>query len=250
MTVRDIYDLIDSFAPFASAEAWDNSGLLIGSPEAEIRRILICLDVKKETVGLAADFSAELIVSHHPAIFHPLKQVRSGDIVWDLVRTGTNVISAHTNLDKAPGGVNDALCLALGYPFEKIYPPTANGFLNVITLPSPVAERDLAGLVSSKLDTRAEYYPRGATVRKVGVCAGSGDDFLKEAAALGCDAYLTGEAHYHSYLNATDLGITLFTAGHFETENRILPTLAERFITAYPSLEFKVTDTNTRFLRS
>ena len=112
--VSMIYGKLNSLAPFATQENWDNSGLLVGDPGAEVKSALVVLDITAEAVREAREIGAELIISHHPVIFHPLKKVESGSVVWELAQAGISAICAHTNLDKARGGVNDCLAAALG----------------------------------------------------------------------------------------------------------------------------------------
>ena len=112
--VSMIYGKLNSLAPFATQESWDNSGLLVGDPGAEVKTALVVLDITAEAVREAREIGAELIISHHPVIFHPLKKVESGSVVWELAQAGISAICAHTNLDKARGGVNDCLAAALG----------------------------------------------------------------------------------------------------------------------------------------
>lgn len=99
-----IYGKLNSLAPFATQESWDNSGLLVGDPDAEVKTALVVLDITAEAVREAREIGAELIISHHPVIFHPLKKVESGSVVWELAQAGISAICAHTNLDKARAG--------------------------------------------------------------------------------------------------------------------------------------------------
>ena len=236
MKVLDVYNALDRFAPFCSAAGWDNSGLLIGDPDAAVSRVFLCLDVTEEALAEAQRCGAELIVSHHLVIFRPLKSISYASIQAKLLRAGLHVICAHTNLDKAAGGVNDSLCAALGVPYEKMPPEVAEGFLNVCTLPEAVSEEAFAALLQTKLGARVSFLPRARAVSKIGVCSGAGADFVKEAAQSGCDAYLTGEASHHEYLDAAAEGITLFTAGHYETEIMATKALEACLREALPEL--------------
>ena len=115
MTVREIYDAIDRIAPFQTAMDFDNVGILIGDENADVTKTLLCLDVTPRVLREAKSIGVELIISHHPVIFNPLRTVRPQNIIYALVQSGIAVISAHTNLDMAyPYGVNDALCRKLG----------------------------------------------------------------------------------------------------------------------------------------
>ena len=118
-TVRDIYEFIDSIAPFRTQESWDNSGFLVGDVSKEVTKVAVCLDVTHDTLQKAADFGADLLVSHHPVIFHPMKGLREQTpgteaIVYDAIRKDIAVLSAHTCWDLAEGGVNDVLAKLVG----------------------------------------------------------------------------------------------------------------------------------------
>jgi dinuclear metal center YbgI/SA1388 family protein len=121
-TIGAIYSFLDGFAPFARQMSWDNSGLLVGSPEDEVGRVVLALDATGPVVEEAAQKGAQLILSHHPVIFHPLKKVERGTPVYEAIRLGVGILCAHTNLDLAEGGVNDALAEMLSLqklqPFE------------------------------------------------------------------------------------------------------------------------------------
>ena len=248
MTVNDVYNYIDGFAPFASAAPWDNSGLLIGDLHAGVQKAFVALDVTPAVVREAAALGAQLIVSHHPVIFHPLRQIAFDSVQAKLLQTGISVLCAHTNYDKATGGVNDVLCDTLGLPFQKAAPDIAEGFLNLCVSEPCLSPAAFASLVAKKLKARVSYYPSGGTVSKIAVCAGAGSDFLKEAAALGCDAYLTGEASHHDYLTAAEAGITMFAAGHYETEFPAVLSLYDRLRTAFPDAVFIAEERAASFL--
>lgn len=238
MTIKDIYDFINGFAPFESAEPWDNSGLLIGDCGTEIRNVFVALDVTPAVVKKAQEIGAQMIVSHHPVIFHPLRHISADSVQAQLIRAGISVLSAHTNFDKAPGGVNDILCENLGLPFYKVPPETANGFLNVCNSETRFTADDFASFVGRMLNARVSFLDSDVLISKIAVCAGAGSDFLEEAAALGCDAYLTGEASHHDYLNAAEYGIALFTAGHYETEFPAVIALCGKLQAAFPAVRF------------
>jgi len=114
MTVREIYDAIDRIAPFQTAMDFDNVGILVGDENVDVTKTLLCLDVTPRVLREAKSIGVELIISHHPVIFNPLRTVQPQNIIYALVQSGIAVISAHTNLDMAyPYGVNDALCRKL-----------------------------------------------------------------------------------------------------------------------------------------
>lgn len=227
-TVKEIYNYINSIAPFGMQCEWDNSGLVVGDFNAKVSKIGVVLDITSDAVKFAAENGINLIISHHPVIFRATKTFHADDPAYMLARNGISAVCAHTSLDIAKGGVNDALASALG--FENICSLTEDGETAMIR----VAETDgmsgetLATLVSDKLSTCATVADSGKEINKIALCGGAGGDFLGAVIDAGCDAYITGEAKYHEFLQALESGITLIAAGHFETENPVVAVLAEK----------------------
>ena len=232
MRVSEVYDYIDSFAPFCTQEDWDNSGLLIGSGEKETDRILVCLDITEKAVRYAAEKHCGLIVSHHPVIFRAVKQITYPSVLSLLIQNDISVISAHTNLDKAPGGVNDTLCETLGMTYEKLGAECGGGFLNVGYIPDCKTVAALGRILNEKLHgaVRSITWPFAlpeSEIGKIAVCAGAGGEFFADAKAAGCNTLITGDADHHDFLDAAQMGVYLFAAGHFETEIPVIYKLQE-----------------------
>ncbi|MBR5410805.1 MAG: Nif3-like dinuclear metal center hexameric protein [Clostridia bacterium] len=247
MTVKDVYDLIDGYAPFSSQCEWDNSGILLGDADADVKGVLVALDVTNYEAKLAVERGANLIVAHHPLIFHPLKRIEYDSLVSFLIRSGIHVIAAHTNLDKAPGGVNDALCEALGFSFEKVT-DAGDGFLNIASFPDSLSANEVAALLKARLSGAVSYIDDGKPVRKAALCGGDGGSFLQDADSLGCDALITGEAGYHDFLDAKTLGVSLFAAGHYETEAPVMTALRKTIKNAFPDIPVTVSDRKNSIL--
>lgn len=227
-TVKNIYDFIDSIAPFEKQCEWDNSGLLIGNPCREISKIGVVLDITADAVKYAAKRGIELIVSHHPVIFRPVKSFLEGDVSYMLAANGISAICAHTSLDCANGGVNDVLAETLG--FKNPIPLAESGetaMIRKVIIDETEADA-LAMLVADRLSTGVQLADCGKTIDTVALCGGAGGDFIHAVAESGCDAYITGEAKHHEFLVAYELGVTLIAAGHFETENPVVAVLANR----------------------
>ena len=227
-TVKDIYDFIDSFAPFDAQCDWDNSGIIVGESFKSVKKIAVVLDITPEAVIHAAEMNADLIVSHHPVIFRATKSFTDSDPAFLLAKHGIAAICAHTSLDVAKGGVNDVLAETLG--FKNAIQLTENGEAAIIR----IAEIDettgeaLAKLCTEKLATGVRIADGGKTIKKVALCGGAGADFIHEVSAAGCDAYITGDVSHHEFLDAKALGLTLIAAGHFETENPVVAAVAEK----------------------
>lgn len=238
-TIGDILGFLDSFAPFRQAMDWDNVGLLIGSANREVTGCVIALDATEPALAAAKQAGANLIVTHHPLIFAPLRSIPDDSMPAKLVREGIALVSAHTNLDLAKGGVNDALCEALG---ASGYPPFANedGLGRVITLRKPKAAADFAALVKERLGApQVAFTDGGRPIHRVAVVSGAGGDYL-DAAMEQADALLTGEMKHHQWMEAANRGFALFAAGHWHTEAVVLEPLAQRFAAAFPEINFYV----------
>ena len=235
MLVQDVYAFLDEIAPFSDAMDFDNSGLLVGSPSAPVNKILVTLDSTLPAIQAARQEGADLIVSHHPVIFDPLKQLPAGSVVYELIRSGISVISAHTNLDLAQSGVNDALARQLGLNGAQTLSPirctapdktqTVKSLGQIGCLPAPLPPKDFAGLVQKRLGGNVRFVCGNRPVSQVAVCGGSGADCLADALAAGADALVTSEVKHHIFLLAAQQGITLVDAGHFHTEDVVIEPL-------------------------
>ena len=226
-TVKDIFDFINSFAPFERQCEWDNSGLLVGNPAASVKKIGIVLDITSDAVKYASESGIDLIVSHHPVIFRAAKSFLANEPAYMLARGGISAICAHTSLDIANGGVNDALAEALGFENAASFCGGEAEMLRAADIPETDGE-NLAKLVSEKLSAGVRLADCGKRIKKVALCGGSGGDFIEEAASAGCDAYITGDLSHHDFLKGIECGITLIAAGHFETENPVVSVLCKK----------------------
>lgn len=242
--IDEVYNAVDAFAPFNTAEAWDNCGLLVRGEREGITKALLAVDITPATIDEAAGLGAELIISHHPVIFAPLSRLNSAQPAYLLAKHNISAICAHTNLDLAVGGVNDILaarlCLKNIRPLGK---PDANG----LSL-GRMGEFDLnveqeTGLKFIRKNLGANgvgYTAYDGILRRIAVCGGAGADLLERAAELGADALITGEAKHHHLLLAESLGIMLILAGHLCTERVVLAPFAEYLSGKLPEVEFAV----------
>lgn len=242
ITVQDVYDFIDSFAPFSSQMSFDNSGLLVGDPEKAVRKICVCLDITNETVADAAKCGADLMVSHHPVLFKPRRQILNGDPAYALLCGNISAICAHTNLDCAVGGVNDCLADIFSLSDVKAVPDDSSPapLLRVGRLPESLSAMALAEKASTLLKAGVRWCDGGKTIETLAVCGGAGGDLVGDVASMGVDALLTGDADYHDFLDAEQMGVTLIAAGHFETETPVIPVLAKKLQDAFPTVEVEV----------
>ena len=244
-SVKDILDFLDDKAPLDTQLDFDNAGFLCGDAAAEVTRVLVALDITDGVVAEAADFGAELIVSHHPVCFTPMKNVTTDDLTGRkfaaMLKGGISAICMHTNLDAAPGGVNDALCAALGAENLGLLAPEHDTMSRLCRFAEPMEYADFLAHVKSALGANGlRCAGPEKRVQLFGVCGGAGADFIPDAAARGCDAYITADVKHHQFLWAGELGIALVDAGHFSTENVVVPVLAGWLRERFPALGVKI----------
>ena len=245
-TVTHIYDAIDRLAPFWLTMDFDNTGILVGDRNREIACALLALDCTPAVVEQARQLGAQLIVTHHPVIFHPLKRVNEDAVVYLLIRSDIAVISAHTNLDIAQGGVNDALASAIGLRdcrgLELLNEQTGAWLGRVGTLPEPLSPEAFAAHIKSCLNAASvKFAAAPRAIHTVALCSGSGADCLDAAISAGADALLTSEVKQHEYLAATAAGISIFDAGHFDTEDIVIEPLRDYLAKEIPDVHFFTT---------
>lgn len=351
MKVKEIYEALNSFAPFKNAEKWDNSGILVGDVNSEVKKALLTLDVTEKVIEEAEKIGANLIISHHPIIFNPLKKVMAESLVYKLIKKDIAVISAHTNLDISPVGVNYALAKAIGlknlkplttlkrenYKTVSVFVPTdyaenvkkavcekgageyenysnctftsfgrgefkplegsdpfigekgsvasadeceikficpsskLNEVIKAMLEAHPyevpaynifsnealfeevsiglvgecekMTARELAALIKKSLGASSIRVVNGDnTVEKLALCSGSGIDFLGDGLSKGADAYLTGDVKHNHMVDALNGGYSLIDAGHFPTENIVLPQLKKLLSEKCQDTEFFVAE--------
>ena len=245
-TVTHIYDAIDRLAPFWLTMDFDNTGILVGDRNREVSCALLALDCTPAVVEQARQLGAQLIITHHPVIFHPLKRVNEDAVVYLLIRSDIAVISAHTNLDIAQGGVNDALASAIGLRdcrgLELLNEQTGAWLGRIGTLPEPLSPEAVAAHIKACLNASSiKFSAAPRVIRTVALCSGSGADCLDAAISAGADALLTSEVKQHEYLAATAAGISIFDAGHFDTEDIVIEPLRDYLAKEIPDVHFFTT---------
>ena len=242
--VADVLKFIEEIAPSHLAEEWDNVGLLCGRNNQPVHKILVALDPFYTVCQEAVDIGADLIVTHHPIIFgNNLNAVndktQTGRCLLLLSENKISAINAHTNLDIAPGGVNDILAATIGLKDIALISPAGASY--GLLRSGYVAEQSLSdflSMVKTALGCEGlRYIDAGKIVRKVAVGGGSCADCMYEAAAAGCDTFVTSDIKYNQFRNAHELGINLIDAGHFHTENPTMPVLAEKLQKQFPDTE-------------
>lgn len=230
MKVKEVLDWLNDLAPFESAEGFDNVGLLMGDREAEVHTVLFGMDITDAMADEAIKMGADVIVTHHPFIFHAMKRIDytapQGRTLCRLAEKRISVIAAHTNWDKAAGGVGDSLAKAL----ELKDVVSADDYVRVGTLPSPMSYADFKTHVRAKLHVDARFYPASeAAISRVAVAGGAYGEGYFAALAAGAQVYVVGEIAHHEILDASARGLTLCDAGHYATEWPGVIALYERF---------------------
>lgn len=243
-TVAEILNFMETLAPQSQKMDWDNVGLLCGSRKRNISKILVALDPFEDTAAEAVEIGADLIVTHHPLIFQPVKNVTDdtsiGRVILTLAKHDISAINAHTNLDVAEGGVNDELAKVLGLQNVEVVP---GGLLRIGDVPEQSMGAFLTD-VKEKLGCPGLRYVESGMVHRVAVGGGACGSELMEAVEAGCDTFVTADVKYNTFWDAHDLGINLIDAGHFYTENPICRVLAEKLAGAFPEIDVKISKTH------
>lgn len=237
MKIKAIYDFLDTIAPFSSAAQWDNTGLCVGSLDDEVTKVTLSLDVTNEVINSALNNGSQLVITHHPLIFDGVKEVEKGTVLYNAVKSGITFISSHTCLDKADGGVNDCLARAVG--IKNLCVSQMEEFLKIGEI-EPQSAENFAKNIKDALGGIVTFTDNGALIKKVALCSGSGGDLIDVVASEGADALLTGEAKHHEILQANALGVSLFVAGHYETENVVLQYLKDSLEKEFGELQVEI----------
>lgn len=228
--VKDFYGYLNSIAPFETQEDWDNSGMLVGDMNAEVKKAAVVLDITHEEIKKAKAIGADLIISHHPVIFNPIKSVTKGSVPYELVASSINALCCHTPLDIADGGTNDSLAELLGINVTRADDP----ILRLGTV-EPTTAQELAGKIANTLNTKVRYADAGRKIERIAICTGAGCSLIEAAGEI--DAFITGDASHHNFLDCVQAGITLIAAGHYETEIIVVPVLVKKLQAQFPDIE-------------
>lgn len=246
-TVSEINKALFEWAPDYMKESWDNVGLLCGHSERAVDTVLVALDPYMDVAQEAQALGAQLIVTHHPLLFHPAKSVNDSNAIGRtllfLIENGIAAINLHTNLDSAPGGVNDRLAALLGLKEVQVLLPAGQDAEGRDYGPGrygSVTQTDLQSflqLIKERLSCDGlRYADAGKAVSKVAVGGGSCGDFLERVAELECDTFVTADLRYNQFIDALDVGVNIIDAGHFPTENPICGDIAAKLTEQFPEL--------------
>jgi dinuclear metal center YbgI/SA1388 family protein len=250
--LKEVEGVLEGLAPRVLAESWDNPGLQVGDPHGRISTILVSLDPTLAALREASKIGAQLLVTHHPLIFRPISSVDlgsyPGNVIGEAVRGGVSIVSLHTNLDSAEGGINDILAGLLGLrdvevlekksggaPEQQVIPAETKsettGLGRVGNLPESVPLSVMMTKVMEALGAERPLRQIGAggdLVRRVAVVGGSGGSLVALAAERGAQILVTGDVTYHQALEAVRLGLSVIDGGHFLTERAAMRVFAKR----------------------
>ena len=239
MTVNNVLDYLKEKYPLDTACDFDNVGLLVGDGAADVTRAVVCLDCDINTINYTKELGAQLIITHHPVIFGGIKSVLAGDVVFEAIANKISIISMHTNLDIAAGGVTENLCAAIGLTNVKPY-VAHDGFL-IREAECNIHNADnLAEHIKQSLGGSVRYVDSGKEIKKVLVCSGSGGGFLTDVINGGFDALIAADIKHNVFMDAVNNGVTVFDAGHYQSENIIVTPLCNELKTAFCDIEFTV----------
>ena len=228
--VEEVLQYMKELAPVELAEGWDNVGKLVDCGK-DVTGILVTLDITDEVVDEAAELGCELIVSHHPVIFDPLRSISGKDVPFHMIKKDISAICMHTNLDAAVGGVNDVLCRL--FDVQDAEPFDGLGRVGRV---DPITAGQLGQLCRERLGAHVKLVDAGKPIHKLALVGGAGGSMLQAALDAGADALLTGEANHHVALDAQRLGISLVVAGHYCTEFPVVAAVAEKLTARFPEL--------------
>ena len=225
LTVKDIAVFMEEWAPLSYAEDYDNVGLLVGHEEQRVSKVMVCVDASEGVIRQALEKKVDLLLTHHPLIFRPMKRIvqtdRNGRRLLQLIENHIALYSAHTNLDTAPGGNNDRAAMQLGLvDVMAVAEEGEHACLRIGYLPQPMTLGELAELTLQKylLPYIRIVGDNDQIVRKVALCTGSGMDFMPLALREGADVLITGDITYHKADEAEAAGLGLLDATHFGTD--------------------------------
>lgn len=228
-SVRDVLDLVERMAPTSLAEPWDNPGLQVGSPSQEVRKVLVALDPTLKTIKAAAERQVQLVITHHPLLFHPVSRVDintyPGKVIFEILKSEISLAAAHTNLDAANNGINQILAELLELKeIEVLKPNEESGIGRVGNLEKPVSLLEMAEAVKRVFDAPfvGVAGEEETLIRRVAIVGGSGGGFISLASQRGADVLLTGDTAHHQALEARSMGVSLIDGGHFYTERSAL----------------------------
>lgn len=249
INVRDIIREMEILAPPFLQESYDNVGLMVGTEEKRVKKILLALDCTKDVIEEAKENNVDLVITHHPLIFRKPSRIISEDLqgwkIIELIKNDISIYSSHTNLDAVKGGINEELVKSLGFKNSKLIDNKnikgyeEAGIGRIVDLEEKILVEDLINLVKEKLSIKSlRAVIAGKWIKKIAFINGSGQDFFAKALALGADCIITGDTTYHFALDYKEMGVTIIDAGHFSTEWIMFLKVMKKIEELFKDIEF------------
>lgn len=243
--VFDIKEKIEALAPTCLKEDFDNVGLLFGRCDKEVKKVLLSLDATEETVKEAVEKGVDLIICHHPLIFNPVYSITSEDALGrSLLMLGQNdisVYSAHTNLDKAKGGLNDLFLKKLSLPFsENLEGDGAEDGIGRISLCDTTLFKMIKRVKEAFNLPAVRYAGEDGEFKKIAICTGSGRSLVSECIRKKCDLYITGELHHSDINDLLDNNISYIEVTHFDSEVIVTEIFSGLIKENFPAVEILI----------
>jgi len=238
---NDITRFLESWAPLELAAPWDNVGLQIGDPSLPIKSILLSLDVDRALLNTLNHTHYDLVITHHPLFFKPVKSLHFSDDMGQAVTAflthKTQLYTLHTNLDAAVDGVNDCLVEAYGFTPKKGH-PIEGGFGKWFQLDAPMSLSELTSIMPCTV----LGHQKPASIKRVGFLGGSGHGMLNTVSELNIDCFITGEITYHDEVFCDLNAITTLALGHKQSEELILPKMQAKLQAKFPAINVTTID--------
>ncbi|MBQ8296495.1 MAG: Nif3-like dinuclear metal center hexameric protein [Ruminococcus sp.] len=252
--IHEIYAYLNELYPFNTQEKWDNSGIIVDNYDMKCDKVILALDITNRVVTEADRQQAQLIISHHPVIFDPLKKLSFRSPVYALAERNIAAICMHTNLDKSPNGTNGVIFRRLSERFElegepELFEDCGNGigFGFVCELKEKMKSKEF-GMILKEIfgcETVRTSADGRYMIKRFAFCSGSGGSMLSEAVAKNCQAYITGDVKHDVWIDANNISMALFDCGHFHTENLVLEELRYVLEQKFPQLDIEISEHST-----
>ncbi|MGL5352603.1 MAG: Nif3-like dinuclear metal center hexameric protein [Clostridium sp.] len=247
--LESIIKYMEKIAPINLKEDFDNVGLMVGDKSKNVKKVIFALDCTLEVIDEAIEANAELIITHHPLLFSKPKSITSDSLqgrkIIKLIKNNINLYSSHTNLDSAPGGLNETIVEVLGFKSSEILEKTKvknyenAGLGRMIRLDEEMELHNLVNRVKENLNINTLRVVEGSKkVKNIAVINGSGQSFLNQAVRRGADCIITGDTTYHFALDYKEMGVTIIDTGHFSSEWLVFLKTMEKIKEQFKDIEF------------
>ena len=246
MKAIDLVRPIEEMAPLYEQEKWDNCGFSVGDPRAEVSKALVALDCTEAVVDEAIECGADIIITHHPLIFGGVKKIspqnQLGRIIYKAIQNGIAIYAAHTNMDKAAGGVSCIMADKLQMQERESLTPDNFGIVG--RLPEEMEVVEFVDMVKKVfgVDIVRVSKPLEGKIGKVAVCGGSGKPFIGDALGKGAQVYVTGDISYHEFY--AEEGFMLVDIGHYSSEYGIVDVFANILCENFPNFAVSISKRN------